>query len=294
MVTVFGPYGAPAQNVFKNRSVILVCGGIGVTPFASILQFFNSNREHDAESFDHTNPKHSHTPGRSRAMSVLENTTMNHFAALQQSARTEEVQFIWVCSDLSSLSWFTTILKGEKVLYGPSVTLNCNDAHPSDINLNQRSQVCAIRIQVYITSLPSERLDTVAFHLAKRMFFEACGYDAFSSLSELCYCGRPDWFEVLTEATKRNDVKRKGGSGTRVWRVLKLLAFACVRRTCALTIFILIFRYWRVLLWATVDGKRSRNQHGQSEQQREVQVEIKSHGRKVLTSSMTCSATRAA
>ncbi len=122
MVTVFGPYGAPAQNVFKNRSVILVCGGIGVTPFASILQFFNSNREHDAESFDHTNPKHSHTPGRSRAMTVLENTTMNHFAALQQSARTEEVQFIWVCSDLSSLSWFTKILKGEKVLYGPSVS----------------------------------------------------------------------------------------------------------------------------------------------------------------------------
>ena len=106
--------------------------------------------------------------------------------------------------------------------------LNCNDAHPSDINLNQRSQVCAIRIQVYITSLPSERLDTVAFHLAKRMFFEACGYDAFSSLSELCYCGRPDWFEVLTEATKRNDVKQKGGSGTRVGAFLKLLAFACV------------------------------------------------------------------
>ena len=112
MVTVFGPYGAPAQNVFKHKSVILVCGGIGVTPFASILQFFNSNRDHDAESFDHTNTKHGHTPGRSRAMSVLDNTQMTNFSALQHSARTEEVQFIWVCSDLSSLSWFTKILKG--------------------------------------------------------------------------------------------------------------------------------------------------------------------------------------
>ena len=57
MVTVFGPYGAPAQNVFKFESVILVCGGIGVTPFASILQFFNSNLQHDGESYDHKNPR---------------------------------------------------------------------------------------------------------------------------------------------------------------------------------------------------------------------------------------------
>jgi predicted ferric reductase len=111
MVTVFGPYGAPAQNVFKNRSVILVCGGIGVTPFASILQFFNSNREHDAESFDYSNPKHGQTPGRSRA-TVVESSQMNNLTTLQHDARTKEVLFIWVCSDLSSLTWFTKILKG--------------------------------------------------------------------------------------------------------------------------------------------------------------------------------------
>jgi ferredoxin-NADP reductase len=123
MVTVFGPYGAPAQQVFKHESVILVCGGIGVTPFASILQFFNSNHEHDAESFDYSNPKHGHTPGRSRAITALENSQMNNLTTLQQDARTREVLFIWVCSDLSSLSWFTKILKGAHDLIAPSYNM---------------------------------------------------------------------------------------------------------------------------------------------------------------------------
>jgi ferredoxin-NADP reductase len=113
MVTVFGPYGAPAQSVFKHRSVILVCGGIGVTPFASILQFFNTNLQHDSESFDHTNPRHGQTPGRYRSLTVADDLNhANFLTTLQHGARTEEVQFIWVCSDLSSVSWFTKVLKG--------------------------------------------------------------------------------------------------------------------------------------------------------------------------------------
>jgi ferredoxin-NADP reductase len=110
MVTVFGPYGAPAQSVFKYESVILVCGGIGVTPFASILQFFNSNLQHDAESFDHTNPRH-RTPGRSRAMTFADNIAVNQLTSLKHDTRTKEVQFIWVCSDLTSVSWFTQVLQ---------------------------------------------------------------------------------------------------------------------------------------------------------------------------------------
>jgi respiratory burst oxidase len=109
MTTVFGPYGAPAQSVFKYESVILVCGGIGVTPFASILQFFNSNLQHDGESFHHTNPRHGHisaTPGRSRS------ATVNQLTSFKHDTRTKEVQFIWVCSDLSSVSWFTKVLQG--------------------------------------------------------------------------------------------------------------------------------------------------------------------------------------
>jgi hypothetical protein len=64
-------------------------------------------------------------------------------------------------------------------------------------------------MKVYVTSLPGERLDTMAFHLAKRMFFDACGYDVFTHLSVPCCCGRPDWNEVFMEASKKHDAKKR-------------------------------------------------------------------------------------
>ena len=134
MVTVFGPYGAPAQSVFKFQSVILVCGGIGVTPFASILQFFNSNLQHDGESYDHKNPIRMYqTPGRTRSMTFAENEQANYLATLQNRVLTNDVQFIWVCSDLSSLSWFTEVLQGtlHHKFFPPTISLLIHTAHLS-------------------------------------------------------------------------------------------------------------------------------------------------------------------
>ncbi len=37
-ISVDGPYGASSQEVFDYETVVLVGGGIGVTPFASILK----------------------------------------------------------------------------------------------------------------------------------------------------------------------------------------------------------------------------------------------------------------
>lgn len=37
-VRIDGPYGAPAEDVFKSEVAVLVGAGIGVTPFASILK----------------------------------------------------------------------------------------------------------------------------------------------------------------------------------------------------------------------------------------------------------------
>ena len=37
-IHIDGPYGAPASNVFRAQHAVLIATGIGVTPFASILQ----------------------------------------------------------------------------------------------------------------------------------------------------------------------------------------------------------------------------------------------------------------
>jgi NADPH oxidase 5 len=37
-IFIDGPYGAPSSHIFRAQHAVLVGTGIGVTPFASILQ----------------------------------------------------------------------------------------------------------------------------------------------------------------------------------------------------------------------------------------------------------------
>jgi len=73
-VRIDGPYGAPAEDVFDNEVAILIGGGIGVTPFASIL-------------------KHIWYAQRKGKLGSL-----------------RRVEFFWVCRDAPSFGWFQTLL----------------------------------------------------------------------------------------------------------------------------------------------------------------------------------------
>lgn len=37
-ITIDGPYGTPSSHIFGAEHAVLIAAGIGVTPFASILQ----------------------------------------------------------------------------------------------------------------------------------------------------------------------------------------------------------------------------------------------------------------
>lgn len=74
-VRIDGPYGAPAEDVFNSDVAILVGGGIGVTPFASIL-------------------KH-----------IWYRQKKGHLGALRR------VEFFWVCRDVPSFGWFQSLLQ---------------------------------------------------------------------------------------------------------------------------------------------------------------------------------------
>ena len=75
VVRIDGPYGAPSEDVFKADVAVLVGGGIGVTPFASILK---------------------HIWYRQRR---------GHLGALKR------VEFFWVCRDAPSFGWFQSLLQ---------------------------------------------------------------------------------------------------------------------------------------------------------------------------------------
>jgi hypothetical protein len=56
-VMIDGPYGNPSVPLHEYESVVLVCGGIGVTPCASLLADFLSQREGRERPRWHPHPR---------------------------------------------------------------------------------------------------------------------------------------------------------------------------------------------------------------------------------------------
>jgi predicted ferric reductase/Ca2+-binding EF-hand superfamily protein len=69
-----GPYGAPSTDVFQSRRAVLIAGGIGVTPFASVLE------------------------------SIVMRSAANATVAL------DRVDFVWLNRDQYSFEWFVDLL----------------------------------------------------------------------------------------------------------------------------------------------------------------------------------------
>ncbi|GAA6040015.1 hypothetical protein JCM8097_004739 [Rhodosporidiobolus ruineniae] len=83
-IKVDGPFGAPAEDVFKAEVAILVGAGIGVTPFAAIL-------------------KH-----------VWYKYQQNRLGALRR------VHFIWIAKETGTLGWFAALLRQLEAQTDPS------------------------------------------------------------------------------------------------------------------------------------------------------------------------------
>ncbi|KAJ2810658.1 hypothetical protein H4S07_002548 [Coemansia furcata] len=74
-IMIDGPYGAPTQQVFDYEHVVLIAGGIGVTPMSSVLKSLY---------YQLTNAAH--------------------------ERRIVKVYFLWVCRDIQALEWFQDLL----------------------------------------------------------------------------------------------------------------------------------------------------------------------------------------
>ncbi|EGG11161.1 uncharacterized protein MELLADRAFT_70910 [Melampsora larici-populina 98AG31] len=79
-VMIDGPFGSASEDVFKFEAVILCGGGIGVTPFASVLK------------------------------SIWYKLNLTQFEREKQT-RLQKVYFFWVCRDFESCEWFGSLLE---------------------------------------------------------------------------------------------------------------------------------------------------------------------------------------
>lgn len=72
-----GPYGTPSNHIFQSRHAVLIGAGIGVTPFAS----------------------------------VLESIVMRAQGKGQEPSALQKVHFFWLARDQYSFEWFTALLE---------------------------------------------------------------------------------------------------------------------------------------------------------------------------------------
>jgi len=89
-IRVDGPFGAPAEDVFKHEVAVLIGTGIGVTPFASVLRH------------------------------------IGYMAQQNKLGSLRKVEFIWINRDTGAFEWFAALLKEleQSVFTGDLLRIN--------------------------------------------------------------------------------------------------------------------------------------------------------------------------
>ncbi|KAH8031034.1 hypothetical protein HPB51_012722 [Rhipicephalus microplus] len=170
-VRIDGPYGSPSSHIFRAQHAVLVAAGIGVTPFASILQSI-MYRYYQARS---TCPQCNHCWVEKLPSSVM---------------KLRKVDFIWINRSQQSLEWFVRLLsdlEAEQALLG-DVLERFLDVH------------------IYITSALSRTdMKAVGLQLALDLLHEKDKRCLITGLKSRTQPGRPDWekvFEGIKEQKK--------------------------------------------------------------------------------------------
>jgi len=105
-----GPHGAPAQSVWKHRSVVLVGAGIGVTPFASILR----STQLQPKKARKLPPSGSQATSMSalRQMLFTETTSNASPSTAEEDGwqPCETIYFYWLCRGQEEFEWFYDML----------------------------------------------------------------------------------------------------------------------------------------------------------------------------------------
>ena len=107
-IYIDGPFGSPSSNIYRAEHAVLIGTGIGVTPFASILQsiahrYFHFlfrtaasvKKSHRYLDIKHTCPSCSYS-----WTNTIEGSMFN----------LKKVDFIWINRDQKSFEWFVNLL----------------------------------------------------------------------------------------------------------------------------------------------------------------------------------------
>ncbi|XP_012271496.1 NADPH oxidase 5 [Orussus abietinus] len=168
-----GPYGAPSSHIFQAQHAVLIATGIGVTPFASILQ-----------SIMHRYWKARHTcPKCQFSWSSEIPATVMHL---------RKVDFFWINRDQRSFEWFVNLLSQLEI-------------EQAELGATMER---FLEMHMYITSaLQKHDMKAVGLQLAMDLLHEKEKRDLITGLKTRTNAGRPNWDKVFKQLQDRKKGK---------------------------------------------------------------------------------------
>ncbi|XP_043932309.1 NADPH oxidase 5 [Protopterus annectens] len=157
-----GPYGTPTRRIFTSEHAVLIGAGIGITPFASILQSIMYRYRMRKQTCPNS------------GYSWCENLKDNEM-------RLRKVDFLWINRDQKSFEWFVSLLT--------AMEMDQADGEPEGRFLE---------MQMYMTSALSRNdMKAIGLQMALDLLAKKEKRDSITGLKTRTQPGRPDWNKVF-------------------------------------------------------------------------------------------------
>merc|ERR1712088_9694 len=171
-IYIDGPFGSPSSNIYRAEHAVLIGTGIGITPFASILQSIMHRYWEIKQSCPNCGYRWS-----------------NDIEA--SMFKLKKVDFFWINRDQRSFEWFVNLL--------------------SQLEIEQKENGGAmsrfLEMHMYVTSaLQRTDMKAVALQLALDILHKKEDRDLVTGLKSRTNAGRPNWNKVFTKLRE----ERKG------------------------------------------------------------------------------------
>uniref|UniRef100_A0A4W4FI55 NADPH oxidase, EF-hand calcium binding domain 5 n=1 Tax=Electrophorus electricus TaxID=8005 RepID=A0A4W4FI55_ELEEL len=167
---VDGPYGTPTRQIFASEHAVLIGAGIGITPFASILQsIIYRMRKQNCPNCSYS------------WCATIKDSEMN----------LRKVDFIWINRDQKSFEWFVSLLT--------KLEMDQADEEPEGRFLE---------MHMYMTSALSKNdMKAIGLQMALDLLAKKEKRDSITGLRTRTQPGRPEWRKVFQKVSEEKKGK---------------------------------------------------------------------------------------